>query len=318
MSWNHKFIQKNKVPKIVAVTLNWNSFQYTIECINSLKKSTISFSKIFVLDQASTDGSGEKLHKHYSNDSCVKIVLNDKNYGFATGTNMGIKKALNAGAELVFIVNNDTIIDKDCIIHLYEVLISNSSVGAVGPAIMYYTRPEKIWQAGGYFNKLKMGTYVPDKGKLYSEINHSIRSVSFLTGCALLIPQKTFEHVGLFDESYFLYSDDVDYGLRVKNAGYKMLFVPNAKVWHKIEDISQDRTTPLVLYHLARSSVIMIRKNFSGFEKLYGIALRFTVYSFFRIWQILKAKRGFASLTAWYKGLFHGLRFSMEDNDILC
>jgi len=299
-------------PSICAVSLNWNGFFLTVACINSLKKSTIPFTGIIVLDQASTDGSGEKLQQLYENDNQVQIVHNEKNYGFAAGINIGIKKALNMEAEMVFITNNDTIVDKDCIQHLYKVLLSDPLAGAAGPAIMYYSNPEKIWQAGGFFNKLKMGTSVPAKGKMLSEISKSISNVSFLTGCALLIPVKTFNKVGFFDQSYFLYSDDVDYGLRIKSAGMNMYFVPVAKVWHKIEDIAIDRTTPLVLYHLARSSVIMLRKNFSGFERLYGIFLRFTIYTLFRIWQIVKAQRGWDSFAAWFKGLFHGMSAKVD------
>jgi len=94
-----------------------------------------------------------------------------------------------------------------------------------------------------------------------------------------------------------------------------MYFVPSAKVWHKIEDIdiAIDRTTPLVLYHLARSSVIMLRKNFSGFERLYGIFLRFTIYTLFRIWQIVKGQRGWDSFVAWFKGLFHGMSVNVDN-----
>ena len=297
---------------IYAVSLNWNGFSLTVPCIDSLKKSTIPFTKIIILDQASTDGSGEKLQQLYENDNQVHIVHNEKNYGFAAGINIGIKKALDMGAEMVFIVNNDTIVDKDCIQHLYEVLLSDPLAGATGPAIMYYSNPEKIWQAGGFFNKLKMGTSVPAKGKMLSEISKSVSGVSFLTGCALLFPAKTFDKVGLFDQSYFLYSDDVDYCLRIKNAGMNMYFVPTAKVWHKIEDIAIDRTTPLVLYHLARSSVIMLRKNFSGFERLYGLFLRFTIYTLFRIWQIVKGRRGLDSFIAWFKGLIHGLLVKVD------
>ncbi len=297
---------------IYAVSLNWNGFLLTVPCIDSLKKSTIAFTKIIILDQASTDSSGEKLQQLYENDNQVHIVHNEKNYGFAAGINIGIKKALDMGAEMVFIVNNDTIVDKDCIQHLYKVLLSDPLAGAAGPAIMYYSNPEKIWQAGGFFNKLKMGTSVPAKGKMLSEISKSLSSVSFLTGCALLIPVKTFNKVGLFDQSYFLYSDDVDYGLRIKSAGMNMYFVPVAKVWHKIEDIAIDRTTPLVLYHLARSSVIMLRKNFSGFERLYGIFLRFTIYTLFRIWQIVKGQRGGDSFVAWFKGLVHGMTAKVD------
>lgn len=292
---------------IFAVMLNWNEFHHTEPCIDSLKKSRAPITKILVLDQASEDGSGEKLSRLYKNDSQVEVILNDKNYGFSGGMNIGIQKAMDLGADYVFILNNDTIVDDDCLMNLYNSITSNSSAAVAGPAIMYHSNPEKLWQAGGYFNKLKMGLSVPDKGKKYSEIKHITREVSFLTGCALLVPRKTFQIVGLFDSSLFFYGDDVDYGLRIKKSGLKMLFVPAAKVWHKIDDITVDRTTPYVLYHLARSTVIVLRKNFSGIEKYYGIFLQFTLYTSFRIWQTIKGRRGWQSISSWLKGLIDGV-----------
>jgi GT2 family glycosyltransferase len=152
-----------------------------------------------------------------------------------------------------------------------------------------------------------MGVTVPDKGKSLSEVDNSIRSVSFLTGCALLFQVEIFQKIGYFDSSYFFYSEDVDFGLRIKSAGFNMYFVPDAKAWHKIDDIAIDRTTPNVLYNLGRSSIILLRKNFSGIELYYGIFLRFTIYTLFRFYQIIKGKRGWDSAYSWLKGLFHGI-----------
>jgi len=299
-------------PSVFAVMLNWNELHHTVPCIDSLKKSIMPFSRIIVLDQASEDGSVEKLQKIYKDDTQVHILRNEKNYGFAVGMNIGIQRALDMGAEFVFILNNDTIIDEECLSKLYDVISNDSSAAVAGPAIMYYSNPDKLWQAGGYFNKLKMGVSVPEKGKRLSEINHSTSQVGFLTGCALLVPRKTFEKVGLFDASLFFYGDDVDYGLRIKEADLNMYFVPTAKVWHKIEDITIDRTTPYVLYHLARSTVIMLRKRFSGIEKFYGILLQFTVYTAFRIWQTVRGRRGWQSVSSWLKGLLDGMKVKLN------
>jgi GT2 family glycosyltransferase len=301
-------------PSIFAVMLNWNEFHHTVPCIDSLKKSSMRINKILVLDQASEDGSGEKLLRLYNDDSQVQIILNVKNYGFSGGMNIGIQEALDINAEYIFILNNDTVIDTECIQLLFDAIISHPDAAVAGPAIMYHSNPEKLWQAGGYFNKLKMGTSNPYKGKMYTEISHSVSEVSFLTGCALLAPSKTFSKVGLFDPDYFFYGDDVDFGLRIIKEGMKMYFVPEAKVWHKIEDVAVDRTTPYVLYHLARSAVIMLRKRFSGFERYYGIFLQFTIYSMFRVWQIIKGRRGWKSLTEWFRGLIDGMKTKLIDS----
>lgn len=293
-------------PSIYAVMLNRNGFQLTVACIDSLKKSTVPLRKVIVLDQASEDGSYEKLQHLYENDDQVHVVRNEKNYGFALGVNIGIQKAMEMGARMVFLVNNDTVVHEECLQHLCNVIVTKPSAAAVGPAIMYYSNPEKIWQAGGYFSKLKMGITVPYKGKMYSDIAMDVMSVEFLTGCALLIPVETFEKVGLFDTEYFFYAEDADFGLRIKKANMNMYFVPTARMWHKIEDIAVDRTTPFVLYHLAKSTIIMLRKRFSGFERSYGIFLQFTIYTAFRLWQIGKGRRGFDSIIAWFKGLIDG------------
>lgn len=291
-----------------AVLLNWNRFDDTVECIDSLKRSSVPIVRIIVLDQASPDGSGGRLERFYIGDDQIVLIHNESNCGFAAGVNVGIRHALAMGAEMVFLINNDTIVANDCIRDLSEAFSLNPLTAAAGPAILYYSNPERLWQAGGYFNKIKMGITVPSKGKNLSEIDQTKSLVTFLTGCALLIHKNTFERVGFFDTTYFFYGEDVDYGLRIADAGLNMYFVPTARVLHKIEDIATDRTSPFVLYHLAKSTVIMLRKRFSGPARWYGIALQFTIYTAFRCWQILKGGKGLDSIAAWLSGLFQGVR----------
>jgi len=300
-------LNKKSDVSIFALMLNWNELAVTVPCIESLKKSKLPFEKIVVLDQASEDGSYEKLRSLYEGDDQVIVVLNEKNYGFALGMNKGVKKSIGMGATLVFLVNNDTVVDEDCLQNLYDVIETMPLAAAVGPAIMYYSNPNKIWQAGGYFNRLRMGVAVPYKGMMYSDIAKDVTSVEFLTGCALLIPVATFERVGYLDPAYFFYGEDADYGLRIKEAKMNLYFVPTAKVWHKVEDIAVDRTTPYVLYHLAKSTAILMRKRFSIVRGGYGVFLQFTVYTLFRTWQILKARRGVDSIIAWLRGLIDGI-----------
>jgi GT2 family glycosyltransferase len=294
-------------PSAYAIVLNWNRFDDTVECIASLKRSSLPLRHILVLDQASPDASGKKLEDNYRGDDQIIVICNEKNYGFAAAANIGIQRALNERAELIFLINNDTIVAEDCIQRLFEVLNLDPLAAAAGPAIMYYSNPEKLWQAGGFFSKLKMGVIVPGKGKMLRDIDQFPSRVSFLTGCALLIRRCTFERVGLFDTSYFFYGEDVDYGLRIRDEGMRMYFVPTAKVLHKIEDIATDRTSPFVLYHLAKSTMIMLRKRFSGLELWYGVTLQLTLYTAFRCWQIVIGGSGWDSVLAWFKGLFHGL-----------
>lgn len=290
-----------------AILLNWNRFDDTVECIASLKRSLLPLRRIIVLDQASPDASGKRLEDLYRNDDQIIVICNEKNFGFAEGANIGIRLALSTGADMIFLVNNDTIVAEDCIQRLLEVLELDPLAAVAGPAIMYYSNPEKLWQAGGFFSKLKMGVIVPGKGKRLRDIDQAASRATFLTGCALLIRKCTFERVGFFDSSYFFYIEDVDYSLRIRDKGMSMYFVPTARVLHKIDDIAIDKTSPFVLYHLAKSTMIMLRKRFSGLERWYGFSLQLTVYTIFRCWQIVIGGSGWASVLAWFKGLYHGL-----------
>jgi len=300
-------------PSVHAVLMNWNAFNDTVECIASLQRSSFPLRDIIVLDQASADGSGQRLADRYKYDNQIMVIFNEVNYGFAKGANIGIKLALNKGADFVFLINNDTIVSEDCIRRLVEILKLDSMGAAAGPAIMYYSSPGKIWQAGGFFSKLRMGVVVPGKGKELHDIDQSASRATFLTGCALLIRRCTFERVGFFDTSYFFYGEDVDYSLRIRDEGMSMYFVPTAKVLHKIDYIAVDRTSPYVLYHLGKSTMILIRKRFSGLEQWYGVTLQFTLYTAFRFWQIIVGGSGWDSALAWLKGLYHGLSARRHD-----
>ena len=308
---------QNSNPVVCAVTLNWNRFDDTVECIASLKKNSFPPSRIVLLDQASPDGSGRKLAEFYGSDEQIIVVRNPTNSGFAEGSNIGIRRAIELAADEIFLVNNDTVVAEDCIQLLSEALASDPSAAAAGPVITYYSKPEKIWQAGGSFSKVRMAVVGRAQGKYISQIENSVTRTMFLTGCAILLRRSTIERVGLFDASYFFYGEDVDYGLRIGDAGMNMCVVPAARVYHKIGDIATERTSPFVVKNLARSTVITIRKRFSGLLMWYGVTLQFTLFTLFRTWQILRGGNGWDSIVAWFSGLSAGLRVRIRRDEDL-
>jgi len=292
---------------LYAIIVNWNNYFDTKECINSLRLSSYPVTKIILVDNASTDGSAERLRETYLQDAKVYYIQNEMNLGFAGGVNKGIKHAIRQSADYVFIINNDAIVDKDCIKILYSAMKDDPCIAIAGPRIFYYHAPQRIWQGGGYFSKLKTGVVIPEKGKLQTESPLLVRQVSFLTGCAMLIKTKVFEKIGFFDEDFFFYAEDADFCLRAKRAGFKLLYVPSAKVWHKIKNISQERTTPFCMYHLARSRLVFLRKNFTLPYFLYGLILHLAFYTPYRIWQIVHGSRSFHSFKAWIQGTIDGI-----------
>lgn len=294
--------------QVWAIVLNWNNYYDICECIESIHQSTIQVAKILLVDNGSNDGSIERLKNKYLNDPNIHIICNESNFGFARGVNVGVQYALNQGAKLIMLVNNDAIIDSACIQELTRAIELNPKVGIVGPRIFYYSDPTRVWQGGGHYSRLKTGVICPEKSKdeMFCLINK--RYVTFLTGCVVLIRRQVFEEVGLFDEKYYFYGEDVDFCLRASKAGFKLLYVPSAKAWHKIKAISKDRTSPFTLYHLARSRIIVLRKNFPSSYFLYGLIIHFLAYTPFRVVQIINGTRSLKSLFAWFQGTWAGIR----------
>lgn len=292
---------------VYAVVLNWNNYRDTRDCIESLLNSSLLRTQIVLVDNGSTDGSIERLEKDYVGDTRVHVIRNKANYGFARGVNVGIGYALSQGAEFVFLINNDAIVDQSCVQMLIASVEHNNDAGIVGPRIFYYADPKRIWHGGGHFRLLKSDVVNCEKNKLVTQCSEETREVGFITGCAMLIKRDVLEKIGVLDEDYLFYGEDVDFCLRARKAGFKLLYVPKAKAWHKIENIAKDRTSPFVLYHIARSRILVLRKNFALPYFLYGLLIHLLIYTPFRFLQIMQGSRSLKSVWAWLHGTWAGV-----------
>ena len=292
---------------LYAIVLNWNNYIDTRECIESLRRCSYPPVQIVLLDNASQNGSFEQLQKVYDKVDSVHIIRNRANYGFARGVNVGIQYALNRGAEFVFLVNNDAIVDRDCIQTLIASFEENDKAGIAGPRIFYHADPERIWQGGGHLSLLKTDVVNHEKNKLLTHCSEKTREVTFLTGCVMLVRREVFEKIGLFDDNYFFYGEDVDFCLRTRRAGFKLIYVPGAKAWHKIENIAKNRTSPFVMYHLSRSRLLVLRRNFPVPYYLYGVMVHLLLYTPYRAWQIMQGSRSLEAMRAWLRGTWDGL-----------
>lgn len=298
--------------KVLAVVLTRNNYVDTKECIKSILLGTLCPFGIVIIDNGSQDGSIERLKADFANNPSVYFILNSKNFGFAAGVNIGIRFALEREADYVFLLNNDAVVDVECIENMCIAMEEFPDVGVVGPRIFYYRDPEKIWHGGGYFSRIKTGVVIPEKGEFADKCYEKSRQVTFLTGCAMLVKREVFEKIGLFDEDYFLYEEDLDFCLRASRAGFKLLYVPSAKVWHKIGTISKSRTSPFVLYNMARSHIIFLRKNFSWSYFLYGLLIHFALYTPFRLLQVIQGSQPLKNMQAWLHGSWIGFREALR------
>jgi len=214
--------------KVEIIILTWNGKEDTIECLNSLLKVNYDNFDITVVDNASNDDSAERIAAEFPS---VKLLKNNENLMYAGGNNVGIKEALRGEAEYILLLNNDTILHEDFLKYLLESFKSDDKIGIVAPKINYYNNRKLIWYAGGFVNLFTgnifhRGLRKWDDGK-YDLSNE----VDYATGCCMLIKRKLFEKIGLLDEEYYIYSEDVDFSFKAHAAGYKVVFEPRSLIY---------------------------------------------------------------------------------------
>lgn len=229
--------------------LNWNGISDTLECLKSVNKLRVTSHElqVIVVDNGSTDDSVEKLKKQKG----IVLLENTENLGFAGGNNVGMKYAVENGADFVLVLNNDTIVAEDHLVHLIEAAENNPKAGIFSPKIYFakgyefhkdwYRKNELgkvIWYVGGIMDWANVmgsnyGVDDVDVGQY-----QDIREIDFATGACMFIRREVIEEIGYFDQKYFLYLEDADYSMRAKNKGWKVLFVPKARIWHKVSQSS--------------------------------------------------------------------------------
>ena len=244
-------------PLVYIIVLNWNGWQDTIECIESCLKLTYPRYRIVIVDNGSADGSVLKLQERFPG---IDILQAGKNLGFAGGNNVGIRHALEQGADYVWLLNNDTIVDPTALAELVNAAKVSDAVGIVGSKIYFFSKPDVIWFAGGFIRysrgtSVHRGQLERDEGQ-YNEISE----VDYITGCSLLIKHEVVAKVGLMDERFFLLFEEADWNQRAKEQGYKILYVPLSKVWHKVS-VSIGADSPAYYYYLIRNSLLFTLKH---------------------------------------------------------
>jgi len=231
--------------KIAIVVLNWNQPKLTIDTINSvlkIKSSNFKY-KLYLVDNNSSDNSFSLFQNEFATNPKIEIIQTGSNLGYV-GNNIGIKKALKQKYDFILLLNNDVLVDPDFL----EELLKGANLGynLVGPKIYFapgyeyhpdWYSPKEIgnviWSAGGQidWNNIygsNIGVDQVDKGQLDS-INDK---VDFLTGCCLLIKSNVFKKVGLLNEKYFMYLEDMEFCHRAKNENIKMAYIFKSKIWH--------------------------------------------------------------------------------------
>jgi GT2 family glycosyltransferase len=199
----------------------------------------------------------KELYKWEEKD--VILVRNEKNLGYGGGNNIGIMSALSMGSEYVLILNPDVIIEKTAIEILINTLIKNDQIGIVGPKIL--SPDSSIWSRGGKIDPIRYSAGLIDYGNSdrYKDRDKKIVDVDFVSGTAIMVRREVFEKIGLFDEQYFLYYEDVDFCLRAKRAGFRVALVSSSRITH-YESLIVGKRSSLKKYNMSRSRMLFMSK----------------------------------------------------------
>jgi GT2 family glycosyltransferase len=216
--------------KTLIVVLNWNTHEITKECVQSLLAMEGDSFEILIVDNGSQDGSVENLRQAFPK---ITVIANDRNLGFAGGCNVGIKHALEQGADYVLLMNNDTVVKPNLLAELLAESKRNPKVGMLSPKIYYADHPDRIWWAGGTFSLWQgIPRHLGLKEKERSRYETAC-TIDWATGCAVLLRCAALRETGLFDEKMFANSEDLDLSLRMRSLGWQIRYAPAAILWHK-------------------------------------------------------------------------------------
>lgn len=210
--------------------LNWNGRDLTLDCLDSLEKISYPNANVIVIDNGSSDDSVAFIKDKYPEIDLIELP---ENLGFAGGNNAGFKSVTSKRDYSIFL-NNDTLVDPHFVEPLIAELESNPDVKQTVPKIYYGDNPEFIWFAGGIVNLWTgMIRHIGIRKKDSHDYSKK-RKIDYATGCCVCMRIEDFESIGMFDESFPMYAEDVDLSLRFKKRGGNIVFIPESKVWHKV------------------------------------------------------------------------------------
>lgn len=237
---------------ISVVIVNYNGKKHLKRCLSSLAGQTFTDYEVILVDNASSDGSPDFVKENFPE---VRLIENKENLGFAGGTNSGIKAA---SGNFIMTLNNDTWMDPDCLFHLFHTMESADDVGMCAAKLTF---PDGrinstgicISRSGAAWDR---GIYEQDDGQYGTE-----EEVFGPCAGAALYRRSMLEKIGLFDEDFFLYMEDVDLAFRARLSGWRCLYMPLAKVTH-IHGGTAGVGSDLAVYYGNRNVIWYVLKNF--------------------------------------------------------
>ncbi|MEX2246001.1 MAG: glycosyltransferase family 2 protein [Dehalococcoidia bacterium] len=255
-------------PKVTVLTLSWNKKFHTLEWLDAVGRLEYSNFDVLVVDNGSSDGSPAAIRKR---NPSVTVIENGANLGYSRGFNVGMEYAFGRGADYVLVMNNDAVIDPEALDALVAVAQTDPKIGFTSGKVFHYFRPEEIQTVGTERHPYlvagrQIGFGEADHGQYEQVAEREISDDVFL-----LVSKAAFQAVGGYDPEFFIVHENVDWCIRLREAGYRIMYAPGAKIWHKGK--SGGGWSAHFVYYQTRNDYVLVAKHVSRAKALVAAAM---------------------------------------------
>lgn len=297
--------------KVSIVTITRNREKELAECLISVLKMNYPVFEVIVVDNGSTDGTVKTIKKQFPK---VKLIEAGKNLGLNAGKNLGQKYAKG---DYILFLDSDTVVDKNLLSELVRLAETDSKIGIVCPKMYFFDEKETIWYAGAKVNfwtsqTKNIGTYEKDQGQY-----NQVRKTDFAP-TAYLAAKKLADKLKGHEEIFFMTYGDTDYGYRAKRAGFRVMFCPQAVLWHRLGKEENSKTIralgynlPMRAYYFARNRVVFMKRHAPKLNFLIFLVFFFPLMTIYITYKIIIFKGGWAFLKPHLEGSLDGLKYAI-------
>jgi GT2 family glycosyltransferase len=239
--------------RVGVVIINWNNARETLNCLRSLQKLAHPDCSILVVDNGSSDDSVQAIRAAFPE---VEILETGANLGYTGGNNAGMRKLLQREIDWIFLLNNDAWLNPHALDEMVGLGEKDPTIGIIGPLVYHANPPNSIQSAGGLIDRTwrssHRGMNQLDTGQFQKP-----DEVDWVSGCALLARRTMIDQIGLLDERFFMYYEELEWCLRAKKNGFKVILTPKAHVWHS--GVSPDyQPKPYITYYTTRNHFLVL------------------------------------------------------------
>lgn len=293
-------------PKVSIIILNWNGLEDTIECLESLKKITYPNYEVIVVDNGSEGNDAQVLREKFGD--YIHLIQNNKNYGFCEGNNIAIRYVLsNSSPDYILLLNNDTVVDQEFLTELVRVAEGHLAIGIAGPKVYFYSEPKKLQFTRAKIELGKGRVVRIGAGEIDSGQYETIEETDYCPGSCFIIKREVIQRIGMLDVNYFAYWEETDYCQRAKGEGFRLVYCPQAKVWHKVSSSSK-KIGGFYEYYMTRNR-FRFTKRHANRRQFVSFVLWFFLWDFwFRSGIYLLYHRNIKALSYFYIGIKDGIK----------